>query len=177
VKYFELLHPTSLGEFSITMRGEDEFGTAIFIDDPTATVSINKVEIDVDLDIKKFDKIGPDYLQTTKGIPIFSEKFVTSMPEAFAQSVTMVPATLYLRGGTRDYRAGKIELALDLIDTDASSFSNIRGIRILTRPVFKPVTQEFYLARDHAFRMYMVASEKLVQQVETHGLKLEFLPY
>lgn len=176
-KYFELLHPTPLGEFSIAMRGENEFGSAMFVDDPVATADVGRVDVDVDLDVGKFDKMGPDYLQTTKGIPIFSERFVASMPEAFGQDVVTVPAVLHLRGGSRNYLAGRVERALDLVDADASSFSNIRGMKILTRPVFKPAKQKFYLARDRAFRMYMVASEDLVGQAEAHELRLEFLPY
>lgn len=117
-----------------------------------------------------------DYLQTTKGIPLFSPRFVEAMPDAFARDVSLVPATLHLRGATRPYLAGRIERALDLIDAEASSFSEIRGFRILTRPTFLPVETTFLLARDRTFRFCFVASEDLVRRARTHDLRVEHVP-
>ncbi|RIQ21255.1 hypothetical protein [Jiangella rhizosphaerae] len=173
----ELLHPTPLGEFSITMRGEDAFGSTMFVDDPAATVDVHSVHVDVDLDAGRFDLVGPDYLQTTKGVPIFSERFVAAMPESFTRDVVTVPAVLHLRAATRHFLAGRIERDLELIDPEASSFSDIRGIRILSRPAFKPVGTSFLLARDRLFRTYMDASVELISQVDANQLNLEYVPY
>ncbi|WP_067199029.1 hypothetical protein [Microbacterium sp. XT11] len=174
---YELLHPTALGEFSITMRGEDDFGCRLFVDDASAELTVDAVDIDIDLDVRRFDRIAPDYLQTTKGVPLFSETFVAVMPAAFADDVTVVPASLHLRGGDRTFLAGRIERTLELIDTENSAFSDIRGIAILTRPAFAPLTEKYMLARDVRFRTYMFASEDLITHAQRAGLAVEFLPY
>ncbi|MEV6559286.1 hypothetical protein AB0M22_26470 [Nocardia sp. NPDC051756] len=171
---YRLLPPTSLGEFSIVMRGEAEFGIRYFVhgeDTPTPS----GIEVDVDLAFRKFDKIRPDYLQTTWGIPLFSADFIDSAPAQLRGDIETIPAELHLNGGRSTYFAAKTTKYLSLVDVDASKFSFIRGIRILTKPSFDPSVGGFCVARDKEFTRVFVASESLVTAIR--DLRVGYLPY
>ena len=107
---FMLLPLASLGEHSIAMVGEDEFGTAYFVDGTNEALGDppqDRIVVDVDLPAKKFDRVRPDFLMTTKGIPLFSRRFIDVVGNAFRGEVDLVPATLRLRDGEREFMAGR----------------------------------------------------------------------
>lgn len=58
--------------------------TPILLPNPHRSIEVDSVEIDVEPDVRTFDRIRPDYLQTTKGIPIFSEAFVEAAVSRFS---------------------------------------------------------------------------------------------
>ncbi|KAA8888811.1 hypothetical protein F3087_07300 [Nocardia colli] len=174
---YRLLSPTSLGEFSIVMRGEDEFGTRFFVHGEEVTPTPAGIEVDVDIDFRKFERIRPDYLQTTWGIPLFSKNFFDSAPAQLRDDIETIPAELHLRGGRSTYLAARTTKYLRLVDVDASKFSNIRGIRILTKPSFDPSAGDFLVARDREFTRVFVASESLVTAIKETNLRMEYWPY
>lgn len=178
--YFELFPLASLGEHSIAMVGEDEFGSAYFVDGTTEALDDppqDRIVVDVDLPVKKFDRVRPDFLRTTKGIPLFSRRFIDAVEDEFRAEVDLVPATLRLRDGEREFMAGRTTRCLPFIDADASMFSTIAGIRILTDPVFAETTEPFLLARDREFRGYLIASAQLAALIQQHTLQLHVMPY
>ncbi|WP_157515122.1 hypothetical protein [Luteimonas abyssi] len=173
---FQLLSPSRFGDFSIAMRGEDEYGTGYFVDGVTEAIEIARVDVDVDVSIQAFRKAAPDYLQTTKGVPLVSQAFRDEALVHFANDIDVVEAQLHLNGGTVDFFALRLK-ALALIDVDRSLFSDIGGIRILTDPVFDPSVPDFYLARDEAFRDFIVASGALVALIVDKKLRVEYMQY
>lgn len=164
-----LLPLASLGEHSIAMVGEDKFGSAYFVHGTTVALGDppqDRIVVDVDLPGKKFDRVRPDFLMTTKGIPLFSRRFIDTVEDLSGGEVDLVPATLRLREGEREFMAGRTVKRLPLIDADASRFLNIRGIRILTDPVFAETSEPFLLARDQEFRRYLIASARLAALIQ-----------
>ena len=179
--YFGLYPLASLGEHSSAMVGEDEFGSACFVDGTTDVLGDpprDRAVVDVDLPGKKFDRVRPDFLMTTKGIPLFSRRFVEAVEDLLRDDVDIVPATLRLQDAEREFMTGRTVKYLPLIDPDASRFMTFSaGIRILTEPVFTESTEPFMLARDLEFRDYLVASARLADLIQQHKLRLHVMPY
>lgn len=179
--YFGLYPLASLGEHSIAMVGEDEFGSAYFVDGTTDVLGDpprDRIVVDVDLPAKKFDRVRPDFLMTTKGIPLFSQRFVEAAQDVFRGEMDIVPATLRLQDAEREFMAGRTVKYLPLIDPNASRFMTFSaGIRVLTEPVFTESTEPFMLARDLEFRDYLVASAQLAELIEQQELRLHVMPY
>ena len=175
--YYRLLYPTPLGEFSIVMRGEDEFGTKFFVHDEEVTPIPTFIDVDVDINFQKFEKVRPDYLQTTWGIPLFSQNFIENAPGELLADIETIPAELHLRGGRCSYFAAKTKRYLKLVDADASKFSIIRGIKILTKASFNIPADNFLLARDIEFKRILVATEEMISVIKDKGFNMEFLPY
>ena len=176
---FSLLPPASLGEHSISMVGEDEFGSAYFVDGAAAALDDSppdRIVVDVDLPGKKFDQARPDFLLTTKGVPLFSRRFVDAVEDVIRDEVVLVPATLRLQDGEHEFIAGRTVRYLPFIDAGASGFSTIAGIRILTDPVFTEITEPFLLARDQEFRGHLIASSRLAELIQQHRLRLQVKP-
>lgn len=177
---FELLPLSALGEHSITMDGEDEFGTAYFVDGTMATLGDpprDRVRIVVDLSLRTFDRVRPDFLSTTKGIPLFSERFIRAAGRPFSDEVDLVPATLSLNDGERAFFAARARKTLPLIDPRASTFSRIGGVQILTEPVLRDPGEPFLLARDDQFRDCLFASSDLIAIVKEQKLRVHLAPY
>lgn len=177
---YQLLPLTRLGEFSITMVDEDEIGLPYFVDATSMTLGDpprTRVEINADLRVDAFDRAQPDFLLTTKGIPLVSARFLALAHAVFAEEVHAVAATLRLDGGSRDYFALRTTVHLPLIDPDESAFVDLADTRILTDPVFVDHAPRFHLARDETFRGELVAAPRLVELIEQHRLRLTHLPY
>lgn len=75
------------------------------------------------------------------------------------------------------YVAIKTRKYLPLVNTDASKFSNIRGIKLLTKASFDGATDDFYVARDTEFRRVFVASERMITTIKDKQFRVEYLPY
>lgn len=175
--FYRLLHPAPLGEFSIVMRGEDTIGTNFFVHAEEVSPTPTFIEVNVDLNFQKFNRVQPDFLQTTWGIPLFSKNFVDNAPMELMDDVEIIPAELHMNGGRCTYFAAKTRKYLNLIDTDTSKFSNIRGIRILTKASFNESAGNFLLARDAEFKRIFVATEGMITAIKDQKFHIEFLPY
>ncbi|NSL86162.1 hypothetical protein ECE50_004940 [Chitinophaga sp. Mgbs1] len=176
--FYRLLSPTSLGEFSIVMRGEDTLGTNFFVHNEEVNPMLTCIDVDVDLNFQKFEKVQPDFLQTTWGIPLFSQNFVENAPGELLADIEPILAKLHLRGGRCTYFAAKTKKYLQLVDLETSRFSNIRGIKILTKASFNnSAADNFLLARDAEFKRVFVATESLISAIKDRKFNVEFLPY
>lgn len=175
--FYRLLYPTPLGEFSIVMRGEDKLGTPFFVHDDQAAQAPSAIDVDVDINFLKYERVRPDFLFTTWGIPLFSQNFVDNASAEFLAEVDLIPAELHFRGGRSAWFAAKTKKYLKLVDNDASKFSNIRGIKLLTKASFHSSVEDFNLARDAEHKRVFVASEKVIAMIKDKNLRMEFWPY
>ena len=114
---------------------------------------------------------------TTKGVPLITERFVNAASPALTGEVDLVPAWVSIGGREYDYFAVRTRKALPLIDPEASIYSHIGDVAILTDPVFLQPGEPFLLARDRRFRDYLCASSQIADVIEAENLRVFVTPY
>ena len=173
---YSLLHPTKLGEFYARLRGPADGGDAWFIQDTWPEGPMATLDVDVEIPARRFSKVAPDFLQTTRGVILLSPRFVENLEDSFLSDAQLIPARLHLEGAVVDFYAVRILTTRRLVIPEASDFFEIRGIRILRKAVYDQSQYDFAIAHDVEFRDHWAVTDRIVDLVKDRRLNVEVMP-
>jgi len=176
--YYRLLPPTKLGDLYVSIRGDVDYWKNFLVEDSPEDVGVTSIEVDVEIKKKIFDRTRADYLETIKGVPLISEKFMNVLIKEAKDDFKFLPATLHFPDGTEHYFAVKLLKHIEIIDKENSEFMDINGIKILSVPkIILDENAKFYIARDVNFNEYMFASAEMIKLVRENNINVGYWNY